>query len=132
MYIRFLTFALVFFCFASASYSQSQNELELNPERVKMFTPYLAARHGGFEGVEKLKNTDKYAYLKEMWYFSESFYVKRNHLAEGVELNESIIDITRFEQNRKMYDEAIVVIPGYKDVLVLKPSSSLVFKPNYN
>lgn len=113
-------------------FSQTTNQLELNPAKVKQFSPYLAARHGGPQGLEQFKTANKYTYLREMWYFTESFYVKRNHLAQGVVLNEEIIDITRFEQHRKMDEEAIVVLPGYKDVLVLLPTNKLIYKPNFN
>ena len=69
-------------------------------------------------------------YAQEMWYFSESFYVKRDHLSSGIVLNEEIIDISRFESHRKDNEEAIVELLGFKDVLVLLPKSKLIYKPN--
>jgi hypothetical protein len=64
-----------------------------------------------------------------MWYFSESFYIKRNYSNDGVAMNEEAIDISRFESNRKQNEEAIVIIPGFKDVIVLLPTTKLIYKP---
>jgi hypothetical protein len=129
---KFIFLSLFVLCLKTDYFSQSSNQLELNPEKVKQFSPYLAARHGGPQGLEQFKTANKYTYLRELWYFTESFYVKRNHLAQGVVLNEEIIDITRFEQHRKLDEEAIVVLPGFKDVIVLLPANTLIYKPNYN
>lgn len=112
--------------------AQATNQLELNPEKIKQFSPYLAARHGGPQGLEQFKASNKYTYLREMWYFTESFSIKRNHLSTGVSLNEEIIDISRFEQYRKTDEEVIYVIPGFKDAIVLMPASKLIYKPNFN
>ncbi len=68
-------------------------------------------------------------YAKEMWYYTESFYVKRNYNNEGITLDESIIDISRFESQRKENEEAIVTLPGFKDVIVLIPNNKLIYKP---
>ena len=118
----------------SISYSQINS---LNPELIKpdpakekMFLPYMAVRHGGIPATEEWKKNNTYQYYLEIWYYSESFYVKRNHLNEGVELNESIVDISRFENSRKENEESIVVLPGFKDVLVLLPINKLIYKPS--
>jgi hypothetical protein len=111
------------------SFSQDVSEIKLNPEKVKMFTPYLQVRHGGIQGLETWKSTNKLLYAKEMWYFSESFYVKRNAHPDGQVLDPSFIDISRFESHRKQDEEAIVDMPGFKDVLVLMPASKLIYKP---
>ncbi len=110
------------------SFSQME-EIKLNPEKVKKFTPYMEFRHGGVQGFPAWKSTNKMLYAKEMWYFSESFYVKRNYLDQGITLDEAIIDISRFESNRKQNEEAIVTLPGFKDVLVLLPAKQLIYKP---
>src|SRR5215213_3212212 len=81
--------------------SFSQDDIKLNPDKVQKFTPYLAARHGGGDDFLKWKENNKMLYAKEMWYFTESWYVKRNYTGEGVVLNEEITDITRFEHLRK-------------------------------
>ena len=78
---------------------------------------------------KKWKNNNTYQYYKELWYYCESFYVKRNHLPQGVELNESMIDITRFESSRKEFEEVIIILPGFKDALVLLPAYKLIYKP---
>jgi hypothetical protein len=111
------------------TYSQQTEEIKLNAEKVKMYTPYMQFKHGGPEGYPVWKNNNKMQYTKEMWYYTESFYVKRNHLSEGVVLNEEIIDISRFENQRKQNEEAIVILPGFKDVLVLIPANKLIYKP---
>jgi hypothetical protein len=111
------------------AYSQQSREIKLNPEKVKQFTPYMEFKHGGPEGYPIWKENNKMLYAKEMWYYSESFYVKRNYSPEGVPLNEEIIDISRFENYRKPNQEVIVPMPGFKDALVLIPGSQLIYKP---
>jgi len=111
------------------SFSQGMNEIQLNPEKVKMFTPYMQVRHGGVSGLETWKSTNKLLYTKEMWYYSESFYVKRNVHTDGQVLDPSFIDISRFESNRKQDEEVVVDMPGFKDALVLIPASKLIYKP---
>jgi len=123
-----LLFILVCVAISFASYAQV-NEIKLNPEKVKKFLPYVEYKHGGTSGFPAWKETNKLQYTKEMWYYTESFYVKRNHLNEGITLNEEIIDISRFESNRKENEEVIVVLPGFKDALVLMPVNKLIYKP---
>lgn len=112
----------------SASFFAQINSLEVSPEKEKKFTPYMYNRHGGPQGVADLKKSDHHQYLKELWYFSESFYVKRNYFKEGAVLDESIVDVTRFEASRKEDEEAVVTLPGFKDVLVLLPTNKLIYK----
>jgi hypothetical protein len=126
-YVKLLVLAL-FMGLTSLSYSQVE-EIKLNPVKVKQFTPYLQHRHGGAEGFETWKSNNKLQYAKEMWYFSESFYIKRNHLSEGIAMDESMIDISRFESQRKANDEVIVTMPGFKDAIVLIPAKKLIYKP---
>jgi hypothetical protein len=123
--------SLCFALLAFSSFSQIDDIAKFKPNPVKeqMFLPYLATKHGGVPTIESWKKSNTVQYYKELWYFSESFYVKRNHLSEGVTLNEEIIDISRFESLRKPNEAAIVVLPGFKDVLVLLPASQLLYKP---
>ena len=107
------------------------NNLKLDPVKIKQFSPYLGARHGGTEGLENFKRNNFTEYQKEMWYFSESFYVKRDYFQAGISLDESIIDVSRFESQRQSDTESIIQLPGFKDALVLLPTKKLVFKPNY-
>ena len=97
-----------------------------------MYLPYVEWKHGGKENFQEWKNQNTVLYYKEIWYYSESFYVKRDHLNQGVVLNEEIIDISRFESARKENEEAIVVLPGFKDALVLLPLNKLIYKPAGN
>ena len=62
-----------------------------------------------------------------MWYFSESFYIKRNVNSEGITLNEASIDISRFDDVRKKSEETTVPMVGYKDVIVLLPIDKLFY-----
>lgn len=128
--MKFFNWCLIgLFALGAQTLTAQVNSLELKPENEKKFTPYMMYRHGGADGVAELKKNNPHLYLKELWYYSESFYVKRNHLAEGVSLDASIIDISRFESNRKLNEEAIVVLPGFKDALVLLPLNQLIYKP---
>jgi hypothetical protein len=119
----------------SLGHSQSDsNELDAfkpNPEKESKYLPFLALRHGGMENIEAWKKENTVLYYKELWYFAESFYIKRNHYQEGVYLNEAHIDITRFEAQRKSNEEVFVSIPGCKDVIVLLPENKLIYKAQF-
>lgn len=125
-----IALAVLLFVWVLSGFSQVNTDpLTPNPEKEKKFLPYLAVKHGGMPTIETWKNNNTVLYYKELWYYCESFYVKRNYLSTGVTLDESIIDISRFEAERKQNEEAIVVLPGFKDVLVLLPSNQLIYKP---
>lgn len=111
------------------SYSQQLNDLKLNPEKVKKFITYVEFKHGGPQVFSAWKENNKLQYAKEMWYYSESFYVKRNVSNEGYVLDESIIDISRFEAQRKASEEVVINMPGFKDAIVLLPTDKLIYKP---
>jgi ABC-type branched-subunit amino acid transport system ATPase component len=120
---------IIIVCFLLTGFAFGQvSEIKLNPEKVKKFLPYIVHKRGGEETFQKWKAVNKLQYSKEMWYYSESFYVKRNYFQEGTTLNEEIIDITRFENNRKENEETIVELPGFRDVIVLLPNSKLLYK----
>jgi len=123
-------YILLPFLFLSSVILSQNNAFEIDPVKEKMFTPYMLYRHQGEEGLAAFKKNQPFDYAKELWYYSESFYVKRNHLSQGEVLNAAMIDISRFENYRKDTEEAIVVVPGYKDVLVLLPNNKLLYKPN--
>src|SRR5436305_6213235 len=123
------SFLLLLFTFAAAPFLAQINSLEIKPEREKMFTPYMYARHNGPEGLADFKKNSPHEYLKELWYYSESFYVKRDYFPDGFRLEESYVDISRFENQRKETDEAVVILPGHKDVVILKPENKLLYKP---
>lgn len=118
---------LIAICLISGLSTFSQINLDSN--KVNTFIKYLKYNHsfeaGGFD-TWKANNPD--LYLKEMWYYSESFYVKRNYLNEGVTMNEGSIYIPRFESKRKETEEVIIVMPGFKDAIVLIPANQLIYK----
>jgi hypothetical protein len=125
-----LLFLSVLVLMSFLSFSQME-QIKLNPEKIIKFGPYVEYKHGGKENFPSWKENNKILYTKEMWYYTESFYVKRNHLTEGIELNEEIIDISRFEAQRRENEDAIVILPGFKDALVLMPSKDLIYKPEF-
>ena len=105
--------------------------LKPNPGKEVQFLPYLAVRHGGMSEIETWKKQNTIKYYQELWYYTESFYIKRNHLSDGYTLDESILDISRFESQRKLDEEVTVILPGFKDVLILIPGNKLIYKPDY-
>ena len=121
-------FFIFFYIFSEAQIT-SPNDLKPNAEKEKKFLPYVAILHGGIEKLEAWKQENTYQYFKELWYYTESFYISRNYLKEGLVLNEEIIDISRFEFNLKQSEDSIVISPGFKDVLILYPSNKLIYKP---
>ena len=50
-------------------------------------------------------------------------------LGTVLKMNAAGLDISRFEHARKEMEEAILVLPGYKDALVLLPINKLIYKP---
>ena len=113
---------------SSLSFSQDFSQVKLDPIKEKKYEPYVAVRHGGMgQDFINWKTNNKYQYIKEMWYFSESFYIKRNVNVDGITLNEASIDISRFDDNRKKSEETIVPMVGYKDVIVLLPLDKLFY-----
>ena len=119
----------IFIFMSLVSFSQDWSKIKLDPDKEKKFEPYIAFRHGGGADYQAWKANNKFQYVKEMWYFSESFYVKRNVNTSGATLNEEIIDVSRLESNRKPTEEATVNMPGFKDVIVLLPTNKLIYKP---
>lgn len=118
---------IVFMGMGYFSFSQDWSKVKLDPVKEKQFYPYVEMRHGGPLLFPQWKEANKFDYVKQMWYFSESFTVKRNHLKQGEVLNEGIIDISRFEDKRKQNEEVIVELPGFKDVIVLKPAKDCFY-----
>ncbi len=127
--MRYTHFLIAFFLVLNTSVYAQVNSLEIDPVKEKMFSPYMLWRHQGAEGLAEFKKNKPHDYLKELWYYSESFYVKRNHLNTGETLDVSIIDVSRFEHLRKQDVESIVELPGFKDVLVLLPINKLIYRP---
>lgn len=129
---RVLFFTLAFFCLGLAWSQNAGLGVDLykpDHEKELKFLPYIAIRHGGMEAIATWKSNNTVQYYKELWYFCESFYVRRNVQTEGVTMDEGAIDISRFESFRKANEESVVVMPGFKDVLVLLPGKDLIYLP---
>ena len=115
---------------ATSIKSQIQtSDLNVDPEKEKMYLPYLMAKKGTPQDFKSWKSENKILYRKEIWYYSESFYIKRNASVTGTSIDASQIDISRFESNRKLNEESIVIIDGFKDAIVLLPTNKLIYKP---
>lgn len=131
-----LSFITIFLISFFTSFSQNDNlksfqVINLDSNKVNMFVKYPRFKHdlqpGGFE---QWKNDNPILYKKEMWYYTESFYIKRNFLPDGITLPEAAIDISRFESQRQTNAETTITLDGFKDVLVLIPGKDLIYKPN--
>ena len=133
-FVKLFLFAFAI-CFCFKFYSQTNipnpSIFKPNPDKESKYLPYLAVRHGNLETIDNWKKNNTVQYYQELWYFCESFYIKRNYFNEGIVLDESMIDITRFDSQRKENEETIVIMPGMKDVIVLLPQNKLLFKPQY-
>lgn len=104
-------------------------ELKYDHQAEEKFGIYVEMNHQMDGNFTTWKSENKIQYLKELWYQSKSFYIKRNVNSEGITMNEALIDIGRFESSRLIDSEAIVNIPGFKDVIVLLPTNKLIYKP---
>ena len=90
---------------ASLGQTSSLNLLEdvtLNPTKVQQFEKYVAWKHSFLLGpsFDAWKSSNTMLYVKEMWYYSESFYVKRDSFPTGITLPEAGFDVSRFESKR--------------------------------
>jgi hypothetical protein len=126
-----LFYFAVFIAFSQNGKGVSNPTIILDPEKVAIFQKYLEFQHGNYPGGFKpWKNDNPELYEKEMWYYTESFYIKRDYLSQGITMDEGMIYVARFETQRAQDDEVIVTFPGFKDVMVLIPASKLIYKPN--
>ena|ERR1041385_7858647 len=114
--------------FSQKVWGQMQ-EIRLDPAKVEKFGAYVKYKHSYAPGFDVWKENNKLLYAKEMWYYTESFYIKRDYFPEGITLNEEIIDISRWEKQRSQTEEVIVKMKGFKDALVLIPGNKLIYKP---
>lgn len=123
---------VIFFVLVLNHNSTAQNlqDVKLDPVKVEKFGVYVKYKHSYGEGFESWKENNKILYVKEMWYYTESFYIKRDHFTDGLVLNEEIIDVSRWESQRKLNEEVFIRIVGFKDALVLIPGKDLLYKPN--
>jgi len=116
--------------FSLAVKSQTDfSEFKYDPNSEK-FIPYICQKLGiKKEEFSTWKKSNNLLFHKQLWYYSKSFYVKRNFYSEGEKLDESIIDISRFEYYRRDSTENTIVIPGFRDAIVLLPNNQLKYKP---
>lgn len=128
--MKAFVFSLLVVLFMQTKLIGQVNEIKLDPVKVEKFLPYVQYKHSWGEGFEAWKSKNKLEYAQEMWYYTESFYIKRDYYKEGITLNEEIIYISRFEDQRKYDQEVIIQMPGFKDALVLIPGKNLIYKPN--
>lgn len=101
----------------------------VTPTKEAKFSPYIEAKYSFIQNFTTWKKENRFLYIKEIWYQAESFYIRRGNSADGISIDESMIDIYRFENYRKENDEAIIVLPGFRDAIVLLPNSKLIYKP---
>lgn len=105
------------------------NPLQISKEKEAMYTPFMYWRHSGKEGLEQFKREHPHDYLKELWYYCESWQVEKDYSTTGVALDLYVVDISRFEHYRKDSEPFYLVLPGYKDAIVLLPANQLIYKP---
>lgn len=105
------------------------SELKYDYLTQDKFEKYIKANHEFQQNFTTWKDENKMQYFKELWYYSKSFSIERSHFSQGFTLDESMIDIGRFESYRKQDEYSIVEIPGSKDVIVLLPINKLIYKP---
>ena len=101
----------------------------VTPTKESKFSPYIEAKYDFQQNFTTWKIENRFLYIKEMWYHAESFYVIRNHSKEGVRIDESMIDVSRFESYRKENEQVTIALPGFKDAIVLLAGSELIYKP---
>jgi len=101
----------------------------VSPSKEEKFSKFIESNHGMNQNFTTWKKENKFQYIKEMWYYAESFYINRGVNKNGVSMDESQIDISRFESYRKENDEVTISIDGFKDVIVLLPNNKLIYKP---
>jgi len=101
----------------------------LQPSKEAKFSPYVEAKYSFIQNFTTWKKENKFLYIKEIWYHAESFSIERNHFSEGVSMDESMIDVSRFEKYRKETETSTVTIEGFKDAIILLPSNKLIYKP---
>jgi len=101
----------------------------VTPTKEAKFSPYIEAKYDFQQNFTTWKKENRFLYIKEMWYHAESFYVIRNYSKEGVRIDESMIDVSRFESYRKENEQVTIALPGFKDAIVLLAGSELIYKP---
>lgn len=112
--------------------SQINDFVEFKPDYIteQIFEQYVHTLHMFEQNWTTWKQENKVQYAMELWYYGKSFYIKRNVLSEGIKIDESMIDVSRFESSREESTEAIILIPGFRDAIILLPIEKLIYNPN--
>lgn len=133
---KFKSCFLTFLFLKSTSLILAQNsvlipveDILLDPVKAQVYSKFVVWKHSHGQSFEDWKNANTMQYIKELWYYSESFYVKRDTFLTGVALNEAEFDVSRFESKRKQNEKSILTFPGSKDVIILIPANQLIYKP---
>lgn len=117
----------------SLSYRSQNQEIKLDATKIKTYLPYLQAKLGlNTPAFSVWKENNKALYAKEMWYYTESFYLKKDHNLSGESLNIGFFDVSRFEHLRNATTEVIIPFEGFKDAVVLLPKTKLLYNPSNN
>lgn len=102
------------------------------------YAKFIQSDHGynPNQNFEAWKKENKFLYIKEVWYYSESFYILRNSSpavsidgTANISMDDSQINISRWEYMRDANKEVTIKIDGFKDAIVLLPTSKLIYKP---
>ena len=101
----------------------------VSPTKEAVYSKYVESNHGMNQNFSAWKKDNKFLYIKEIWYYAESFYIKRNVNLSGYSIDEYQIDISRFESQRMEVSEFTILIEGFKDAIVLIPNNKLIYKP---
>ena len=101
----------------------------VTPTKEAKFSPYIQAKYDFQQNFTPWKQENRFLYIKEIWYHAESFYIVHNYSKEGVKIDESMIDVSRFESYRKENEQVTIALPGFKDAIVLLAGSELIYKP---
>jgi hypothetical protein len=130
MKVKLLVLVLLLYPISKIQAQSPLTDLGIPEEKVSKFYPYMQFMYGT-QTAGEMKNSNPVKYYQELWYHCESFYVVRNYATEGIELNEEIFDIKRFEHLRKQNEEVTIQLDGFKDVIVLLPITKVEEKKRF-
>jgi len=130
-----ITILLIAILFALTGKSQiiDASVYKSTPEAEQMYTPYIMVKHGihDVNTFKSWKESNTMQFYKELWYYSKSFTVIHHVNDEGITIDESIIDISRFDSVRDSTKTVFIPLTGagYNDTIVLLPINKLIYKP---
>jgi hypothetical protein len=128
---RFYKSVLVLLFMLGYQSIQAQANIKIDKIKEQDILPLVEVSY--FENdrakLAEWKKSHEREYLELMWYLTESYRIERNYFQEGVTLDQTFIDVRRHEHLRKKDEEHVVVLPNFRDVIVLIPESKLLYKP---